>query len=95
LFNGKDYAYWKTRMTIFLKASGYNIWKTIEDRPCVSKQKEEEWDDAEIKKISIDSIATNIDYCLLSPQEFNVCLCARVQRRYGTSFKSFMKEQAK
>src|SRR5262249_20058406 len=76
LFDGTNYAYWKTRMTIFLKASGYFVWKTIEDGPYVATTTEEEWDDTVIKKMSLDSIATNILYCGLSPQEFNrVQLC--------------------
>src|SRR5262249_4551809 len=76
LFDGSNYAYWKTRMTIFLKASGYFVWKVIEDGPYVATTSESEWDDTVIKKMSLDSIATNILYCALSPQEFNrVQLC--------------------
>src|SRR5262249_24693417 len=71
LFDGSNYAYWKTRIMIFLKASTYSEWKTIEDGPYVATTPEAKWDDTVIKKMSLDSIATNILYCALSPQEFN------------------------
>src|SRR5262249_48227639 len=76
LFDGSNYAYSKTRMTLFLKASGYYVWKVVEDGPYVATIPEAEWDETVIKKMSLDSIATNILFCALSPQEFNhVQLC--------------------
>ena len=30
-FNGSNYDYWKTRMMIYLKAMGGDIWNVVED----------------------------------------------------------------
>ncbi|KAL5556374.1 hypothetical protein UlMin_038610 [Ulmus minor] len=80
LFNGKNYGYWKARMTIFLQSMDYELWDVIEKGPYIPMKKSEEslveklkseWDDTDKKRISINARAMNTLFCALSMEEFN------------------------
>ena len=58
LFVGDNYAYWKTRMRLFIQASDYKVWRIIVNGPKILKKKlgdeevikeENEWDANDIK----------------------------------------------
>ena len=40
-FDGNDYAYWKTRMRIYLQALDYEIWEVVCDGPFMPMFKDE------------------------------------------------------
>ena len=44
-FYGNDYAYWKTRMRIYLQALDYEIWEVVCDGPFMPTFKNEVRDD--------------------------------------------------
>ena len=63
LFIGSDYGNWKTRMTTYIKAQDYYIWKVIVNGPhvptkTVEKQEipklENEWDENDVKLIELN-----------------------------------------
>ena len=33
LFTGSDYGYWKTRLTLYIKAQDYHVWRVIANGP--------------------------------------------------------------
>jgi hypothetical protein len=33
LFTDSDYGYWKTRMTLYIKAQDYHVWRVIANGP--------------------------------------------------------------
>ena len=39
LFVGDNYAYWKTRMKLFIQASDYAVWRIIINGPLISTKK--------------------------------------------------------
>ena len=47
LFNGEDYAYWKTRMRLFVQANDYQVWRIIMSGPLIPTKKV---DDHEVPK---------------------------------------------
>ena len=58
LFFVDNYAYWKTRMKLFIQASDYEVWKIILNGPIIPTNKvgdqevekqEEEWDANDLK----------------------------------------------
>ncbi|KAH9716423.1 hypothetical protein KPL71_021459 [Citrus sinensis] len=80
-FDGNDYAYWKTRMRIYLQALDYEIWEVVcdglflpltknefgEDIPKLSR----EWNELEKRKASLNSKAMNALFCALDKKEFH------------------------
>jgi hypothetical protein len=79
-FNGSDYSYWKTRMSIFLQSIDYDLWNIVSEGPFVptkivngeSKPKEpREYNDDDRKKMSLNAKAINMLYCALDRNEFN------------------------
>jgi hypothetical protein len=72
LFMSSDYSYWKTRMTTYIKAQDYLIWKIIVNGPyvptkIVEEQKipkqENEWDENDVKLIELNYKVMNYLYC--------------------------------
>ncbi|KAH9649211.1 hypothetical protein KPL70_025897 [Citrus sinensis] len=80
-FDGKDYAYWKTRMRIYLQALDYEIWEVVCDGPFLPLTKNEfgedipkpsrEWNELEKRKASLNSKAMNALFCALDKKEFH------------------------
>jgi hypothetical protein len=80
LFIGSDYGYWKTRMTTYIKAQDYHIWKVIVNGPhvptkIIEEQEihklENEWDENDVKLIELNYKAMNCLYCALDSNEFD------------------------
>jgi hypothetical protein len=80
LFNSSDYSYWKTRMTTFIKAQDYLIWKIIVNGPHVPTKiveeqeipkQETEWDENDVKLIELNYKAMNCLYCAFDSKEFD------------------------
>ncbi|KAH9679983.1 hypothetical protein KPL71_026357 [Citrus sinensis] len=80
-FDGNDYAYWKTRMIIYLQALDYEIWEVVCDGPFLPLTKNEfgedipkpsrEWNELEKRKASLNSKAMNALFCALDKKEFH------------------------
>ncbi|KAH9658635.1 Integrase catalytic domain-containing protein [Citrus sinensis] len=80
-FDGNDYAYWKTRMRIYLQALDYEIWEVVCDGPFLPLTKTEfgedvpkpsrEWNELEKRKASLNSKAMNALFCALDEKEFH------------------------
>ena len=85
LFNGEDYAYWKTRMRLFVQANDYEVWKIIMKGPLIPTKKvddcevpkeEWEWDEKDTKMAQLNAKAMHTLFCALGPNEYNrVSLC--------------------
>ena len=74
LFIGSGYGYWKTRMTLYIKAQDYHVWKVIANGPHVPTKTvqgekmpklEREWNDNEVKLIELNCKAMSSLYCTL------------------------------
>ncbi|KAH9770099.1 Integrase catalytic domain-containing protein [Citrus sinensis] len=80
-FDGNDYAYWKTRMRIYLQALDYEIWEVVCDGPFIPMFKDEvgddipkpssQWSELEKRKMSLNSKAMNALFCALDKKEFH------------------------
>ena len=80
-FDGNDYAYWKTRMRIYLQALDYEIWEVVCDSPFLPLSKNEfgedipkpsrEQNELEKRKASLNSKAMNALFCALDKKEFH------------------------
>jgi hypothetical protein len=80
LFNSSDYSYWKTRMTTYIKAQDYLIWKIIVNGPHVPTKiveeqeipkQENEWDENDVKLIELNYKVMNCLYCAFDSKEFD------------------------
>ncbi|KAH9649255.1 Integrase catalytic domain-containing protein [Citrus sinensis] len=81
-FDGNDYAYWKTRMKIYLQALDYEIWEVVCDGPFMPMFKVEvgddipkpssQWSELEKRKMSLNSKAMNALFCALDKKEFHI-----------------------
>ena len=80
LFVGSDYGYQKTRMTIYIKALDYQVWKVIANGPYVLPKtvrgqkvpkEESEWDENDLKLIETNYKAMSNLICALGPNEFH------------------------
>ncbi|KAH9679831.1 hypothetical protein KPL71_026290 [Citrus sinensis] len=89
-FDGNDYAYWKTRMRIYLQALDYEIWEVVCDGPFMPTFKNEvgddipkpssQWSELEKRKMSLNSKAMNALFCALDKKEFHrVSSCESAQ----------------
>ena len=89
-FDGNDYAYWKTRMRIYLQALDYEIWEVVCDGPFMPTFKDEvgddipkpssQWSELEKRKMSLNSKAMNALFCALDKKEFHrVSSCESAQ----------------
>ncbi|KAH9763589.1 hypothetical protein KPL70_001218 [Citrus sinensis] len=89
-FDGNDYAYWKTRMRIYLQALDYEIWEVVCDGPFMPTFKDEveddmpkpssQWSELEKIKMSLNSKAINVLFCALDKKEFHrVSSCESAQ----------------
>ncbi|KAH9671809.1 hypothetical protein KPL70_017497 [Citrus sinensis] len=89
-FDGNDYAYWKTRMRIYLQALDYEIWEVVCDGPFMPTFKDEvgddipkpssQWSELEKRKMSLNSKAMNALFCALDKKKFHrVSSCESAQ----------------
>ncbi|KAH9751651.1 Integrase catalytic domain-containing protein [Citrus sinensis] len=89
-FDGNDYAYWKTRMRIYLQALDYEIREVVCDGPFMPTFKDEvgddipkpssQWSELEKRKMSLNSKAMNALFCALDKKEFHgVSSCESAQ----------------
>ncbi|KAH9687344.1 hypothetical protein KPL70_014732 [Citrus sinensis] len=89
-FDGNDYAYWKTRMRIYLQVLDYEIWEVVCDGPFMHKFKDEvgddvpkpssQWSKLEKRKMSLNSKAMNALFCAFDKKEFHrVSSCESAQ----------------
>ena len=80
LFTSSDYGYWKTTMTLYIKAQDYHVWsvianglhiptKTVEGETIVKL--ESEWNETDVKLIELNCKVMSSLYCALDPNEFN------------------------
>ena len=100
-FVGDNYAYWNTRMKLFIKASDYEVWRIILNGLIIPKKKvgdqevvkeEEEWDANDLNQFNLMQkrcIHFFVHWELMSTIE---SLFVRMPRKYGINFKSLMKE---
>ena len=80
LFTGSDYGYWKNRMTMYIKAQDYHVWRVIENGPHIPTKTvegativklESEWNEADVKLIELNCEAMSNLYCALDLNEYN------------------------
>ncbi|GAV58409.1 zf-CCHC domain-containing protein/DUF4219 domain-containing protein/UBN2 domain-containing protein [Cephalotus follicularis] len=79
-FDGNNYSFWKTRMTIFLQSLDYQLWHIIVNGPrmptrtiegVVSPKPENEYNDNEFRMLQLNSKAKHVLFCVVGPNEFN------------------------
>ncbi|GAV71273.1 zf-CCHC domain-containing protein/DUF4219 domain-containing protein/UBN2 domain-containing protein [Cephalotus follicularis] len=78
-FDGNNYSFWKTRMTIFLQSLDYQLWHIIINGPMmptrtigvVSLKLENEFNDNGFRIIQLNSKAKHVLFCAVGPNEFN------------------------
>ncbi|XP_057975241.1 uncharacterized protein LOC131162650, partial [Malania oleifera] len=80
VFSGVNYTFWKQRMRIYLQNTDWKVWRIvskgnyvpmrIEGAARVPKT-EDEYDDDDMKAVSLNATAMNILYCSLDVNEFN------------------------
>ncbi|GAV73376.1 DUF4219 domain-containing protein, partial [Cephalotus follicularis] len=80
LFDGNNYSFWKTRMTIFLQSLDYQLWHIIVNGPrmptrtiegVVSPKPENEYNDNDFRMLQLNSKAKHVLFCAVGPNEFN------------------------
>ncbi|GAV78393.1 DUF4219 domain-containing protein/UBN2 domain-containing protein [Cephalotus follicularis] len=79
-FDGNNYSFWKTRMTIFLQSLDYQLWHIVENGPrmptrtiegVVSLKPKNEFNDNDFKMLQLNSKAKHVLFCAVGPNEFN------------------------
>ncbi|GAV71732.1 zf-CCHC domain-containing protein/DUF4219 domain-containing protein/UBN2 domain-containing protein, partial [Cephalotus follicularis] len=79
-FDGNNYSFWKTRMTIFLQSHDYQLWHIIVNGPrmptrtiegVVSPKPENEYNDNDFRMLQLISKAKHVLFCAVGPNEFN------------------------
>ncbi|GAV75153.1 zf-CCHC domain-containing protein/DUF4219 domain-containing protein/UBN2 domain-containing protein, partial [Cephalotus follicularis] len=79
-FDGNNYSFWKTRMTIFLQSLDYQLWHFIVNGPrlptrtiegVVSPKPENEYNDNDFRMLQLNSKAKHVLFCAIGPNEFN------------------------
>ena len=79
LFDGTNYHFWNTRMSIFMRYWDYHMWDVVVDGLFVPMRKirgsgeqvpkqRSEWTNGEVKKIEINFKAINTRHCALNPR---------------------------
>ncbi|GAV67785.1 zf-CCHC domain-containing protein/DUF4219 domain-containing protein/UBN2 domain-containing protein, partial [Cephalotus follicularis] len=79
-FDGNNYSFWKTRMTIFLQSLDYQLWHIIVNGPrmptriidgVVCPKPENEYNDNDFRMLKLNSKAKHVLFCAVGPNEFN------------------------
>ena len=66
LFVGDNYAYWKTRMKLFIQANDYEAWR-VRDEKIVKD--ENEWDANDLNMAQLNAKAMQTLFCVLGANE--------------------------
>ena len=70
LFDGINYAYWKSRMTAFLQSLDEKVWQVVEIGWTKPKEVPVDQDDAKIKAANFNSRALNALFSAVMNEEF-------------------------
>ncbi|GAV69764.1 DUF4219 domain-containing protein/UBN2 domain-containing protein [Cephalotus follicularis] len=79
-FDGNNYSFWKTRMTIFLQSLDHQLWHIIINGPrvptrtvegVVSFKPKNEFNDNDFRMLQLNSKAKHVLFCAVGPNEFN------------------------
>ncbi|GAV81971.1 DUF4219 domain-containing protein/UBN2 domain-containing protein, partial [Cephalotus follicularis] len=79
-FDGNNYSFWKTRMTIFLQSLDYQLWHIIVNGPrmptrtidgVVSPKPKNEYNDNDFRMLQLNFKAKHVLFCAVGPNEFN------------------------
>ncbi|GAV74535.1 DUF4219 domain-containing protein [Cephalotus follicularis] len=79
-FDGNNYSFWKTRMTIFLQSLDYQLCNIIVNGPRVPTRVVEEvesikpengFNDNDFRMFQLNSKAKHVLFCAVGPNEFN------------------------
>ncbi|MQM16315.1 hypothetical protein Taro_049271 [Colocasia esculenta] len=70
-FDGFDYAYWKNRMQVFLRAQNYELWKIVDKGPDELPEDESLWTKDQINKSTLSWSAMNMMQCAIHPKEYS------------------------
>ncbi|GAV90817.1 zf-CCHC domain-containing protein/DUF4219 domain-containing protein/UBN2 domain-containing protein, partial [Cephalotus follicularis] len=79
-FDGNNYSFWKTRMTIFLQSLDYQLWHIIVNGPrmptrtiegVVSPKPKNEYNDTDFRMLQLNSKAKHVLFCAVGPNELN------------------------
>ncbi|GAV74513.1 zf-CCHC domain-containing protein/DUF4219 domain-containing protein, partial [Cephalotus follicularis] len=79
-FDGNNYSFWKTRMTIFLQSLDYQLWHIVVNGPrmptrtiegVVSPKPKNEYNDNDFRMLQLNSKAKHVLFCVVGPNEFN------------------------
>ena len=60
LFNGSNYAYWSTRVRIFIEGNGSEIWSATQDKYEAPTTAMNTWNDAQNTAASNNAKAMNV-----------------------------------
>ncbi|GAV70018.1 LOW QUALITY PROTEIN: zf-CCHC domain-containing protein/UBN2 domain-containing protein, partial [Cephalotus follicularis] len=81
-FSGYDFSYWKSRMEIYLKSRDFRNWLSVKNGPHIPMKQndknelvskpEDEWDEEDFRKLTIDNKALNILLVALDKTEYNL-----------------------
>ena len=86
LFNGSNYSYWKSRMSIWIQGHDWDLWDITCNGPKIPMKtpinvtdgaskaiakEPKEFDEKDKKMMQLNSKAISILYCALEPNEFN------------------------
>ncbi|GAV76190.1 zf-CCHC domain-containing protein/DUF4219 domain-containing protein/UBN2 domain-containing protein, partial [Cephalotus follicularis] len=79
-FDGNNYSFWKTRMTIFLQSLDYQLWHIVVNGPrmptrtiegVVSPKPKNEYNDNDFRMLQLNSKAKHVLFCAVGPNVFN------------------------
>ena len=104
LFTGSDYGFWKTRMTLYIKAQDYHVWRVIAYGPHIPTKTveratiiklETEWNEADVKLIELNCKAMSSLYCAFDLMNSIESQVANRLKKFGINLKLPMKEKIK
>ena len=76
LFNGLNYAYWSTRMRIYMQANGFDTWNITTSKYTIPTTAFAEWSTTQKLDAASNAKAMNMLFCALDKTEFNrVSVC--------------------
>jgi len=84
-FDGSNFSYWKTRMSVWVQGFDYHVWEIICNGPLIPvktiiddknvemtiPKEPSEFEGVDKKKMQLNAKAINVLYCALDPNEFN------------------------
>ncbi|GAV70029.1 DUF4219 domain-containing protein/UBN2 domain-containing protein [Cephalotus follicularis] len=79
-FDGNNYSYWKSCMTIFIQSLDYQLWNIITNGPEIPTKlvdgqsilkMNNEFNDHDYKLLQLNAKEKHVIFCALNPSEFN------------------------